>query len=320
MNHMSRFIKYFPNEKAHWLLENHPNAFLLLTLIAQRARRSNKDADGFEIGWALIGDHEKAGLTRQQYRTALDVLVEHQFIEIICRGWKDKTATIESTIKTTIKATIKATIKKRAEGTIVKLIDSSIWDINPENKKIEATIESTTKSFFEQPKINHKQESEEAFSLEKESDKEKEASKVVAIRSLFDEKSEESNEDAFVFVKAHNLKISDYSLNRWVDKWQNDYVLAQLKILKERNVDRHEAFMEIALREDYAGQPNRIENNRRYAQDFKESYQWNSLKITKNYCRDEETGNDYQFFLRENQFQDMLYRALSSKREREEVL
>ncbi len=69
-------------EPAEALLKADPRAFMLLVLIACRARW-NSDAvniHGLQVGEALIGDHKAAGLTRQQYRSALRRLENYGFI------------------------------------------------------------------------------------------------------------------------------------------------------------------------------------------------------------------------------------------------
>ena len=81
------------------------NAFILLAQIASRAKRTN----GYTYlnlakGEALIGDHKHIGITRGQYREATKRLIKHGFI----------------TIRTTNK------------GTIAKLINSDVFDINEE--------------------------------------------------------------------------------------------------------------------------------------------------------------------------------------------
>jgi len=96
------WIKLKRSKETEELLKD-PNCFMLLTLIAYRAKRIN----GFNIhnlkaGEALIGDCGFIGLSRQQYRTALKRLKEYKLI----------------TIKTTNK------------GVIAKLINSDIYDIN----------------------------------------------------------------------------------------------------------------------------------------------------------------------------------------------
>src|SRR5580700_10986727 len=83
-----RFLKFILGPESSFLRKNYPNAFLLLSLISERARRKDGSPDGLQVGDALLGDPEEAGLTRQQYRTALAKLVELKHIEIIHNGKK----------------------------------------------------------------------------------------------------------------------------------------------------------------------------------------------------------------------------------------
>jgi len=59
------------------LLRHHPKAFLLLALIARRARHNPDVFSPFklEVGEALIGDFKSCGLTYKEYRTNLAKLV-----------------------------------------------------------------------------------------------------------------------------------------------------------------------------------------------------------------------------------------------------
>jgi hypothetical protein len=101
-----------------------PKAFTLLSLIAYRARRtSNFSSDNLEIGEALIGDHKSAGLTRQEYRSALFWLKTRQFI------------------------TTRATNK----GTIAKLINTDVFDPNFEKGNHQTNQPIT----IQQPSSNH---------------------------------------------------------------------------------------------------------------------------------------------------------------------
>lgn len=111
------FIKFIPSPEAEFLQENHPCAFLLLCLIAKCARRVNGMPDGLIIGDAIICP-EKAGLSRQQYRTAVEKLEKMKYIEIVYNG-KKFIKRDRSTIKVTI------------SSMLVNLCNSSIWDINP---------------------------------------------------------------------------------------------------------------------------------------------------------------------------------------------
>lgn len=112
------FIQLNRCEKTFFLLKNFPNAFLLLTLIALRARRTPHPYNEMEIGEAYIGDWNSCGLTRKEYRTALAYL-ERQEILLISQTNKKckKRATSEATSRTT-------------RGTIVKLLDSELWNVN----------------------------------------------------------------------------------------------------------------------------------------------------------------------------------------------
>lgn len=133
------FIKFIrDSEESDFLLEKYPNAFLLLCLIAKRARRVANHPDGLEIGQAYLGDHFKCGLTRQQYRTALNVLTIRGHITILenCRT-RQKSTTGSTTV-----------------GTLVKLLSSNVWDINIEDHNHRINHRPTT----DQPPTNHKEE------------------------------------------------------------------------------------------------------------------------------------------------------------------
>lgn len=96
------FIKLKRNEITLDLLECHPNAFLLLSLIALRARRTKNHIRNLDICECHIGDFKACGLTEQKYRTAKKVLEANGL------------------------ATFRATNK----GTVSKIINSNIYDIN----------------------------------------------------------------------------------------------------------------------------------------------------------------------------------------------
>lgn len=112
------FIQFVRDSKeSEYLQENHPNAFLLLCLIARRARRISGHPDGLKIGEAHVGDYKNAGIeTRDKYRTAIKILEGRGHIKIseTCRNRKNTPTGI-----TTV-------------GTLVKLIRSDVWDINSE--------------------------------------------------------------------------------------------------------------------------------------------------------------------------------------------
>lgn len=103
-----------------WLLRVRPTAFLLLAVIAKRAKRTTDHPDKrLEVGEAFIGDFESYGVTRQVYRTDLKFLKFNQLL----------------------------TIRTTNRGTIVKLIDTNIFNINEE--------QLTTRNVPNQPSTNH---------------------------------------------------------------------------------------------------------------------------------------------------------------------
>lgn len=109
-----RFIKFIPSSEAMYLVIKQANAFRLLTIIAECARRYEGAPDGLKIGEALIGDWKSYGMTERNYRTAKDVLIRRLHLEIVetCRTRKKVTTGV-----TTV-------------GTRVKLISSTVYDIN----------------------------------------------------------------------------------------------------------------------------------------------------------------------------------------------
>ena len=114
------FIKLNRSQETEYLLEHYPNAFLLLSLIALRARRTSGHLDGLEIGECYIGDHKKSGLSRQEYRTALKHLIDLKII--IPR----------SNLFFIEKSTNSSTTRSTNKGTLIRLLKSTIWDINPD--------------------------------------------------------------------------------------------------------------------------------------------------------------------------------------------
>jgi len=119
------FVKLNRTEATEYLLQNHPNAFLLLTQIAIRARREPEYLLELDVCESVVGDYRKIGLSHRQYRTAIDVLINDNLI-------------------------VKHSTNK---GTVVKLICSNIYDINV----VEDDKQTTNKKSHER-QVNDKQE------------------------------------------------------------------------------------------------------------------------------------------------------------------
>lgn len=115
-----KFIKLIRHEDSHQILpliEKHPNAFLLLTVIALRARRTLDPVNGLDVGQCYLGDYRHYGMTEQKYRTAKKHLE------------KLKIVTFQATNK----------------GTIAKIVTSDIYDINGDQDNDQSNDHVTTR-------------------------------------------------------------------------------------------------------------------------------------------------------------------------------
>ena len=122
------FVKFRRNSKKYfWLIKKRPTAFVLLSLIANRARRTNEKGLklDLDITEALVGDHNNYKATESKYRTDIKFLIQHGFI-------------------------LKTRTSRR--GTIVKLIDKEIFDICPQ---IFNQVLPTNKRIYNTGEINN---------------------------------------------------------------------------------------------------------------------------------------------------------------------
>lgn len=127
-----------------------PNAFRLLSHIANTARRYNGHPDGLTIGQCHLQSWIFYGLSERKYRTAKAILVKRKHIKII------------ETNRTRKKSTTGAT----TNSTLVELCSSTIYDINPEedNDRIddrETTDRRPRDDKQERRRKNKKEEEEE---------------------------------------------------------------------------------------------------------------------------------------------------------------
>lgn len=112
-----KFIKLMrTSQDFDYLMSKRPAAFLLLSFIAKRAKRSIDHPDPtLEIGECYIGDYEIYGATEQTYRTD----------------------------KAFLKSTSQITTRTTNRGTIARIVKTSIFDINAEEPTTESTGEPT---------------------------------------------------------------------------------------------------------------------------------------------------------------------------------
>lgn len=98
------FVQFVRKSENFWeLIKRRPSAFVLLSIVAMRAKRTDStNFNELEIGEAYIGDYKNYGSTEQKYRTDKKFLETHEFL----------------------------TTKSTTKGTVAKLIDKTIFDIN----------------------------------------------------------------------------------------------------------------------------------------------------------------------------------------------
>ena len=120
------FIKLNRNLQTQELMKD-LNAFMLLCAISYRAKRDNAfNSNDLTKGESIVGDFTEYGLTRQKYRTALRKLQKWNFI----------------------------TIRITNKGTIVKLINYSVFDPNLNDNNIEANQQDNHCITIKQPSTN----------------------------------------------------------------------------------------------------------------------------------------------------------------------
>lgn len=114
------FVKLQRSEELDELLKRYPNAFLLLTMIALRARREieTNSINGVKQCEALIGDYRNIGMSERGYRTAKSRLAKCGIV----------------------------TFKATNRGTIAKLVDKRFYDINEETTDEQSDRQVTNKA------------------------------------------------------------------------------------------------------------------------------------------------------------------------------
>lgn len=194
-NYFVKFLDHSPEFYA--LIRQRPTAFVLLALIADRARKSPLDIDdGVEIGEAYIGDVEEYKATPQSYRT------DKKYLE------KFKIATFKSTNR----------------GTIAKIVNSSIFDISRVSSTNSSTNQQQTASnqlTTKQEVRGEKEEESQAKPMEKKdffhAGNPTTHLAVSSTRNLTDKNlDKEAYWDKYALKEANELNIEPYS-----DKYNN---------------------------------------------------------------------------------------------------
>jgi hypothetical protein len=321
-----RFIKFIPSEKCDWLQSNHPNAFLLLCLIARRATISFDHEGGLEIGTCYIADYKSSGIqTEKQYRIAKKVLENEGMIKI-CKTSKINKKISENFQKNDLGKKQSGATKKQqrraTNGTFVSILKSDIWDIN-------YLLEGEQKKLVKGDPNYFCNEYKKEFALKKEREEKEKGAMLPKRKSpeespLFEKKvkKKERNaeqEDVFQGVKAFcqlkQIKIGEQSLERWIFKFSHVKVRETFDLMLKRQVDIPERWMESALKSGWAQEQKNMEECKRIFMRIKSQNSWRDLEIKEKYCVDLKTREQYSFLINPKTFEDCLTNALRKKSE-----
>lgn len=291
-----RFIKFIPGPEEEFL-STKPIAFTLLSLVAKRARRESGLADGLDPGECYIGDHKSIGATRQEYRTALKLLVTRKHFKILetCRT-RQKSTTGTTTI-----------------GTKVKLLSSNVWDINLEETNHRSNHCPTT----DQPPTNHEQERRRTNQegIKKGTIVKEKEEKIVrpSFRSPPSYQEDLKHLNELAIAMRWDIDSKDFGI--WLKKYGREMIDKHLVEMDKQKykVVNHARWMQSALDRNFIGQKENISKNFEFAKEFKKQNNWISLRITKKYCCDEDTQKDFLFFLPPEQFREALFQGYKTK-------
>ncbi len=129
------FVKFYEHsDEFYTLIRYRPTAFILLAIIAERARKVPSEIDdGIEVGEALIGDFEKYRVTHQIYRTDKQCLEKFGL----------------------------ATFRTTNRGTIAKIVNSSIFDISRASLTNKLTVQQQSNNMQQTTKQEVRSEKKE---------------------------------------------------------------------------------------------------------------------------------------------------------------
>tara|TARA_R100000750_G_scaffold29451_1_gene18598 strand:- start:1757 stop:2449 length:693 start_codon:yes stop_codon:yes gene_type:complete len=191
------------------MIVRRPNAFMLLTLIAIRARWSEDSCKitGLTQGQAYIGDYRSCGLTRQQHRTALNWLKANQYV----------------------------TTKSTTKGTTATLCDSSVYDVFKGGKQ-PTTNQQTTN---EQPTSNQQATTKKKVKTVKTDKKEK---KIEDEKPFIPPSEEEIQDQLKLILKSKGLRVTPtrglaYSERYLISRTEAEWIKANGKKVKNWKLD-----------------------------------------------------------------------------------
>lgn len=291
-----RFIKFIPSEEALWLLKNQGNAFRLLTIIAESARREPGSPDGLNPGEAFIGDWESYGMSRQEYRTAVKILEtrEHLIVVETCRTRKKQLT--KGQPDTNQKSTTGAT----TVGSKVCIISSNVWDINLEVVNHRNNHRTTT----EQPPNNHKRRTKERKDVKETIDsdsfsadgakKRKPSVSHPKTQTKLSEEKQKDFESIWKTIIKNKISINDMShgiketdLEQWLTKYEVKDICECLNMSGKAKPNRTwPGYVSQLLKGNI---PKKMEDSKigkEYVESFVKEHDLKHIEFTKDYFKD----------------------------------
>lgn len=127
-------------------------------------------------------------------------------------------------------------------------------------------------------------------------------------RTPFSDQQKSDLQGLLTYCQDKELRISERALRRWIRLYEPERITDHLSLLLDNldGINKQEAWMEVALKENYSRQNSNIQENRRFAEDFAKSNDWPELKITQSYCCHSPSSKDYPFKLPPEAFREML--------------
>lgn len=96
------------------------------------------------------------------------------------------------------------------------------------------------------------------------------------------------------FVRERKIPLKEKDLERWIKNRGGHVVISNLVLMtnQKKTINKPAAWMERALKEDWAQLAKNEPINRKFAEDFKKQNNWSDLMILKKYCTIDRTGYD----------------------------
>lgn len=165
--------------------------------------------------------------------------------------------------------------------------------------------------------FDHKAEEVNALdiSLKKESIKEKRKLPASSLLSF----TKDQVEGISIYCQAKGIPVEDKTIVGWLKKKSADVIIANITLMLQRIEKRGQTFsialLSSAIKDDYAGEPERILINRNFAINHQRNTGWQSLIITQQYCKCNITGDSLPFKLNPETFENALLKIYETRME-----